>query len=279
MPGAAARIGGNLLGARLRDVPVLAELAVHVAARGGNREGVGSGQVVEERLLFDGIDVGRAHARVHQRVVDAAAILAHAAVAALLVAHYALARAELALDLAVGQLLVELRFEGELRVVLRLRARGQGSGPGRPANSPAPKAAPEASAHMRNERRSRGIPAMPSLEINSQFMMYLLEFRPPRYARDRNGRGVFAVSRGGDVARRALLGFERLQSHLRALALDHCQPVKSSATASWATSRPLHFQLCSGLNPGPPSYIAVVASQIVKRMRERISGSMFRSAT
>jgi hypothetical protein len=59
---------------------------------------------------------------VDQRVVDSAAILAHAAVAALLVADVAFARAELALDLAIRKLLVEPGFDGELRVVLVLLA-------------------------------------------------------------------------------------------------------------------------------------------------------------
>ena len=134
----------NLLGPRLRDVPVLAELAVHVAAGGGNRESGCAGQVVEERLLLDGIDVRRAHARMHERVVDAAAILAHAAVAALLVAHHALARAQFALDLAVLQLLVELRLEGELRVALCLPARCRGDGRGGRGQ------------FSRSQRRSRG---------------------------------------------------------------------------------------------------------------------------
>ena len=91
---------------------------------------IGAGQVVEQRLLLNGIDVRGADARVDQRVVDAAAILAHAAVAALLVAYDALARAELAPDLAVGQLLVETRFEGELRVALRFRTAGTRDGSG-----------------------------------------------------------------------------------------------------------------------------------------------------
>ena len=123
-------LGGNLLGARLRDVPVLAELAVHVAAGGGDGEGRGAGQVVEERLLLNGIDVRGADARVDQRVVDAAAILAHAAVAALLVAHDALARAELAAGSCGWPASRRTCLEGELRVVLRFRAGWQRDGSG-----------------------------------------------------------------------------------------------------------------------------------------------------
>ena len=115
-------LGGNLLRARLRDVPVLAEFAVDVAAGRGQREGQRPGQVVKQRLLLDGIDVRRAYPRMHQRVVGSAAIFAHSAVAALAVAHRAFARAQLALDLPIRQLLVELGFDDELRIVLFLLA-------------------------------------------------------------------------------------------------------------------------------------------------------------
>ena len=77
---------------------------------------------MEERLFLDGIDVCGADAGVDESVVGSAAVFAHAAVAALLVAYRALARAELALDFVVRQFLVELCLEGKLRVILRLRA-------------------------------------------------------------------------------------------------------------------------------------------------------------
>jgi hypothetical protein len=54
-----------------------------------------------------------------QRVVRPAAILAGAAVAPLVVVNHAFARTELALDLSVGLLFVELRLADELRVAFR----------------------------------------------------------------------------------------------------------------------------------------------------------------
>src|SRR5262249_13063421 len=42
---------------RLRDVPVLAELAAHVAARGADRENARAGQEVVQGLLLDRIDL------------------------------------------------------------------------------------------------------------------------------------------------------------------------------------------------------------------------------
>jgi hypothetical protein len=115
---------------------------------------IGPRQIVKERLLFDGINVRSANARVDQRVVNAAVILAHAAIAALLVSHNTFARAQLALDFAACQLLVKLRFDGESRIVLLSCASVAGC-----ANSLSPSAEPDARAHFINERRSIGRPA------------------------------------------------------------------------------------------------------------------------
>ena len=71
---------------------------------------------MEERLLLDGVHVRRAYPRVHQRVVLAAAILPGPAVTALTIVDHALARAQHALDLAVGLLLVVLRLDDELSI-------------------------------------------------------------------------------------------------------------------------------------------------------------------
>src|ERR1035441_4829684 len=54
---------------------------------------------MEQGLLLDGIDVRGRDARIHQRVVGAATVFAHAAIAAFAVVDHALAGAKLALDL------------------------------------------------------------------------------------------------------------------------------------------------------------------------------------
>src|SRR5664280_1099279 len=74
---------------------------------------------MEQGLLLDGIDVRGRDARIHQRVVDAATVFAHAAIAAFAVVDHALAGAKLALDLFVRQLLVESRLDGEPGIGLR----------------------------------------------------------------------------------------------------------------------------------------------------------------
>ena len=151
-------LGGNLLGARLGDIPVLAEFAIYVAAGRGYRECNRPRQIVEERLLLDGIDVCRAHPRVHQRVVGTAAILAHAAIAALLISHRAFARTQLALDLrsaASGKTLLRRRIAHRpasrqpRRMDSRQRARQHWL-------SPAPRPTPERTS------KTSGDPAGPS---------------------------------------------------------------------------------------------------------------------
>src|SRR5271157_6061243 len=62
-----------------------------------------------------------------QAVVFAPAVLPRAAVAPLAIVDHALARAKLALGLLVRELLVELRFDDELRIVRRRRARWDGT--------------------------------------------------------------------------------------------------------------------------------------------------------
>ena len=109
-------LSGNLFGTRLRNLPVLAEFAIEVAAGRGQRKGIGPRQIVKKRLLLDRIDVRRADPRVDQRIKDAAAILAHPAVAALILCHGALARAQFAPDLLILKFFVEPRFDGEARI-------------------------------------------------------------------------------------------------------------------------------------------------------------------
>src|ERR1035438_75815 len=73
---------------------------------------------MEQGLLFDGIDVRGAEARIDQRVVRTAAVFADAAITALPVVDHAFAGAKLALDLLVGQLVVEARLDGEAGIGL-----------------------------------------------------------------------------------------------------------------------------------------------------------------
>jgi hypothetical protein len=108
-----SEIAGNLLWARLGDLPVLAELAVDVASGGGDGEGYGSRQIVEERLLLNGINMSGAETRVDKRIESAAAILAYAARASFSVVHDACTGTEPAPDFAIRELFVERGFYRE----------------------------------------------------------------------------------------------------------------------------------------------------------------------
>ena len=67
----------DLLGPDLGDLPVLAELAVDVAARRGERKGVRSRAGRWKKGFFSiGIDVERAGLAVDQRVIGSAVVLA-----------------------------------------------------------------------------------------------------------------------------------------------------------------------------------------------------------
>src|ERR1035438_4321605 len=57
--------------------------AIDMAARRGHRECHAAGEEMEQGLLLDGIDVRSRDARIDQRVVGAAAVFAHAVIAAL----------------------------------------------------------------------------------------------------------------------------------------------------------------------------------------------------
>src|SRR5713226_5087540 len=58
----------HLIGARFRDVPVLAEKAAHVAARRTHAEDARSRQKVIQRLLFDGINLQGGRRTVSQAI-------------------------------------------------------------------------------------------------------------------------------------------------------------------------------------------------------------------
>src|SRR5207248_8527706 len=87
--------------ARLGDVPVLAEAAAQVAARGAEREHAGSGQEVVERLLLDRVHAEAAGAAVSGE--DDRVVLARAdeTESALPLVESAVPRAEIALHAAV----------------------------------------------------------------------------------------------------------------------------------------------------------------------------------
>src|SRR5262249_48405513 len=90
--------------ARFRDVPVLAELADEVAPGGTEGEHRRPGQEMVERLLLDRVDAEARGASIggeHDLVVVAGA---HVAESALAVMETAIARAEIALDAAVLEL-------------------------------------------------------------------------------------------------------------------------------------------------------------------------------
>jgi len=91
---------------------------------------------MEQRFLLDGIDVRGAHARMHQRVVAASAILADSAVAPLLIVDHALAGTQLAARFLVGQLFVKLGLDDKPRILRGRRASTQSkAGPSRHART------------------------------------------------------------------------------------------------------------------------------------------------
>jgi hypothetical protein len=87
----------------LGHVPVLAELAGEVAAGGAKRQHRRAGQEVVQRLFLDGIDAKAARAAVAVELDLVRFAAAHVAQAALAFAQAAGARAQVALDAAIGQ--------------------------------------------------------------------------------------------------------------------------------------------------------------------------------
>jgi hypothetical protein len=90
--------------ARLGNVPVLAELAGQVAAGGAEGQHAGTGVEVVERLLLDRVDAEARTAAVGGQQQFAALHGAHEAGGALALVQLAVARAEVALDAAVVEL-------------------------------------------------------------------------------------------------------------------------------------------------------------------------------
>ena len=82
----------------LRNLPVLAELAMQVASGGGDRERSRLRQDVEQRFFLDWINVDRARVAVNEGLQFSVEMNAHAAVAALAVGQAAGSRAQLAFN-------------------------------------------------------------------------------------------------------------------------------------------------------------------------------------
>ena len=100
--GAGDRLGRGPIGQpvelpRLRDVPVLAELAGQVAAGGAERQDRRAGQEVVERLLLDGVDAEAAGAAVGGQHHPVAAARPDEAQPALALVQLAQPRADVAL--------------------------------------------------------------------------------------------------------------------------------------------------------------------------------------
>src|SRR5262249_1554294 len=96
--------------ARLGDVPVLAELAGEVAARGAERKDARARIEVVERLLLHRIDAESGGAAVGRERHAAVFHLTHEAQAALAFVQPAIARAQVALDAAVREAMPPLTF-------------------------------------------------------------------------------------------------------------------------------------------------------------------------
>lgn len=99
--------GGKMLGVDLilmgfGDVPILAEEAAHVAAGSADAEDARAGKKMAEGLLFDGIDLECGGGGVAEAEEFAALIDADEAEAGLAGADVAVARAEVAVEAAVG---------------------------------------------------------------------------------------------------------------------------------------------------------------------------------
>ena len=92
----------ELVGAGLRDVPVLAEKASHVAAGGAHREYPGSGEEMIERFFLDGIDLQCRWRGIAQGVKFATLVGANETESGLAFADVAVARAEVAVGFVAG---------------------------------------------------------------------------------------------------------------------------------------------------------------------------------
>ena len=92
----------HLIAARLRDVPILAEEATHVASRSAEGKNFRARKKMVERFFFDGINLNRGRRCVTEAVKFSALIDADEAEARLPVSDMAVARAEIAMHFAAG---------------------------------------------------------------------------------------------------------------------------------------------------------------------------------
>src|SRR5262249_17315490 len=91
----------HLVGARLRNVPVLAKEAAHIASGRAQAEDARAGQEMIQRFFFNGIDLQRSGRAVAQAVQPAAFVHADKAKAGLAGAYSAVARAQEAVNTAI----------------------------------------------------------------------------------------------------------------------------------------------------------------------------------
>src|ERR1700728_511620 len=113
----------HLIRARLRDVPVLAEKAAHVAAGRAHRKHACPGQKMIQWLLLDWIDLQRGRVRVAEAIKLPAFVCANEAETGLPLANVAVPRTQVAMDLAVRRGLPPSRFIELLRFVRGFDAR------------------------------------------------------------------------------------------------------------------------------------------------------------
>jgi hypothetical protein len=94
----------GLVGPRLGDFPVLAELTVEIAARRGQGEGAAGREDVKERFFLHRIHVDGAGVAIDERVIAAVHVLTHAAVSPFTRSHLAKSGTELTPNIAPGEL-------------------------------------------------------------------------------------------------------------------------------------------------------------------------------
>ena len=120
----------------LGDFPILAELAVQVAARGGDGKREAPGQDVEEGFFFNGVQVDGAGVAVHQAVIFALPVLPDAAFPPVSGQNLAVPGTELALHQALVHLAVEGGRMGRHEAVLHRLGAGRPGGEGQQRQGP-----------------------------------------------------------------------------------------------------------------------------------------------
>ena len=120
----------------LGDFPILAELAVQVAAGGGDGKRLAPGQDVEEGFFFNGVQVDGAGVAVHQAVIFALPVLPDAAFPPVSGQNLAVPGAELALHQALVQLAGEGGRMGRNQAVLHRLGPGRWGGEGQQRQGP-----------------------------------------------------------------------------------------------------------------------------------------------